>query len=80
MRTRKRAVEQLLKVAENHIGKRPMTRLSVIHAAREEEAQALLAQAIEQFHPQEIHTSLIGVVLGVHTGPGALGLVAEYAE
>ena len=36
-------------------------------------------KAIETFHPQETPLSYVTAVLGVHVGPGALGLIVEWS-
>lgn len=80
VRTRKRAVEHLLRVAEQQIKGRPVKRLSIMHGGVEVEAQKLLEDAVEQFKPKESFISYLSAVLGVHVGPGALGLVVEWED
>lgn len=78
VRTRKRAVEQMLSVAVQRAQGCPIRRVAVIHADVEDEAQRLLEQAQMRLQPEQIHLSYITPVLGVHVGPGALGLVVEW--
>ncbi len=78
VRTRKRAAEHLIKLAEQHAAGRPVKRLGVIHAEAEDEAQKLLEDAAAQFSPHETFMNYVAAVLGVHIGPGALGLIVEW--
>lgn len=80
VRTRKRAVEFLVKAAAERAGGCPVVRASIIHGDALEEAEALRKQAIEKFNPQETHLSYACTTIGVHTGPGVLGLVVEWAD
>lgn len=80
VRTRKRAVDHLLKMAVAPAGGRPVVRLAVIHGGVADEAQALLEKAVETFKPpHETYLSFVTAVLGVHVGPGALGIIVEWS-
>jgi DegV family protein with EDD domain len=78
VRTRKRAVGHLLKLAEQQAGGAAIRRLAVIHSGAPEDAEALLAQACEKLAPQDHYLSFITAVLGVHVGPGALGIIVNW--
>lgn len=79
VRTRKRALQQLPKVAADVLDGRQVKRLSVLHADAEAEGRAVLEQAQQQFQPEEIMFAYATTVLGVHAGPGAVGLVVEWS-
>jgi fatty acid-binding protein DegV len=64
-------------VAEEAAAGNPALRLSVIHADAEDEAQELLEKASSKIKPRETHLSYATLVIGVHTGPGALGIIIE---
>lgn len=80
VRTRKRAVDFLVKAAAEQAGGCPVVRASVIHGGVPDEAEALQQQAIEQFNPSETYLSYACTTIGVHTGPGVLGLAVEWAD
>lgn len=80
VRTRKRAVEQMLTVAVQRAGGCTIRRVAAIHGDAEGEVQRLLEQAKARFQPEESHKSYITPVLGVHVGPGALGIVVEWEK
>lgn len=77
VRTRKRALEQLLKAAQTFAAGQPVTRLAIIHGGVEVEAKVFFDRMVECFHPREQYISYVTSVLGVHIGPGAIGIVVE---
>lgn len=78
VRSRKRAAEHLVKVAAQRAAGCPVTRFAVIHGGCEDEAQDVLKHATEALQPTETYLSYATAVLGVHTGPGALGVIVEW--
>jgi DegV family protein with EDD domain len=79
VRTRKRAVATLLRTAASYAAGRPVCRLAVIHGDVEDEAKLLLDEAVGCFNPPETYLSYATAVLGVHVGPGTLGIVIEWS-
>lgn len=77
VRTRKRALQQVVKSAAKLLDGHPVARLSVLHADAEEEGREVLEEARAQFKPTETRIAYATTVLGVHAGPGAVGLVVE---
>ncbi len=78
VRTRKRAVERMLKMAADCAAGQPIQRLAIIHGDAEAEGQLMLETAVEQFGPDELYLSFVTAVVGVHVGPGALGIIVEW--
>lgn len=78
VRTRKRALERLSTAAEKLLGGKKVGRLSVLHADAEAEALTVLEAARAKFSPTQSHIAYATTVLGVHAGPGAVGLVVEW--
>jgi DegV family protein with EDD domain len=78
-RTRKKALDQL--VAETLRRFEPLgpERVAVIHAAAEEDARALQRAIERECEPVEMILSEITPVLGVHGGPGLVGICAYSA-
>jgi DegV family protein with EDD domain len=73
-RTKKKAVAELLKIAEDRLRGRQMLEAAVVHVDCLEEAQGLRDQVISRFGPANAHISDVSPVVGTHVGPGALGL------
>jgi len=78
-RTKKRAMTRLLEIMESRIGGAQTLYVAVIHGNAKEEALRLKQEIEERFSCQELHVSEISPVLGVHVGPGVVG-VAFYTE
>jgi DegV family protein with EDD domain len=79
VRTRKRALEHLVKVAADRAAGRTIERVAVIHGAAEDEARQVLDAAAGEFQPLETHLSYACTAIAVHTGPGMLGLVVDWS-
>ncbi len=77
VRTRKHALEYLVRLPAQNAGNR--LHLAVMHATCEDDAQKL-AQALEEaYRPVELLVSELSAFVGVHAGPGAVG-IAYYWE
>lgn len=77
VRTIKRAVNRLLDLCEDNIGKRTPIRLCSLHSSNSENADVLLETARQRFGISEVNdafTTEVSPVIGTHAGPGALGL------
>ncbi|MFH1140506.1 MAG: DegV family protein [Chloroflexota bacterium] len=76
-RTRSRATERLLREVERRTRGRPLV-VNVVHAADPEGAHYLCQRVQARFDCREAFVSEFSPAIGVHTGPGLLGL-AFYA-
>lgn len=73
-RTRKRSVSRLLKIMEEKVGSDEV-HVAILHGNIPDEAHELEQQIRGRFNCVELVTSEMGPVIGVHAGPGTLGLV-----
>jgi DegV family protein with EDD domain len=74
IRTKKKAISHMLEIAiQDHTAKSPKT-LVVLSAAAGEEAEEVQETLRAQFPTTELFMADISPVVGVHTGPKALGL------
>lgn len=80
VRTRKRAIEHLIKVAGSHVNGHKIARLAIIHGNVEADANGMLTQAVEHFPTEETYVTNITAVLGVHVGPGAIGIIVQWSD
>jgi DegV family protein with EDD domain len=76
VRTRKRALGRLIEETFKRVDPDKPTRVAIIHGAAAEDAQALLQEVERICEPQEVIASVITPVLGVHGGPGVVGICA----
>ena len=73
-RTRKRSVGRLVELMSEKVGDSPV-HVAILHGNTPEEADQLEQVVKRQFNIVDIITSDMGPVIGVHAGPGTLGLV-----
>ena len=73
-RTRIRSISRLLELTKEKAGAQPI-HVAILHGNTPEEAQQLELLVRSQFNCAELITADMGPVIGVHAGPGTLGLV-----
>jgi DegV family protein with EDD domain len=78
IRTTQRALVHMVKILENKMVKGLPLHVMVMHADAKENARTLANQIQEKITPQEIRLCEFTPVMGVHTGPGLVG-VAFYS-
>lgn len=66
---------KLVELVADRVGERRPLRVGVVHTDADAMAFELAKQAREQLRPHELITSELTPVLGIHTGPDAVGLV-----
>lgn len=79
VRGRKQSIDRLYKTIKEHLAK-PMNNVAICHGAAKEEAQELFDRLKNIGNIGEILMSHVSPVIGVHTGPGTLGLVVYQTE
>jgi len=72
-RTRTKAIRRLLDELADRVGDAPL-HVAILYSEAVDEAQRLKEEIEARFHCVEIHMEVVAPVLGVHAGPGALGL------
>ena len=77
-RTKRKALERMIEETKKRVGDSLM-HVAILQADVLEEAKRLKERMTTHFNCAELHIAEIPAVLGVHTGPGALGL-AFYKE
>jgi DegV family protein with EDD domain len=77
-RTKRRAIRLMLREMAERIGLHPL-HAAVFHADVPEESEDLRQRVAEQFNCVELYVAEFTPVMGIHTGPGVLG-VAFYVE
>ena len=76
VRTRRRALQEIVDETFRRLdGSEPM-RVGVLHGAAPEDARFLVEKVRERSDPRELVTTQITPVLGVHGGPGVVGIAA----
>jgi DegV family protein with EDD domain len=78
VRTKRKALEAMLDYLTEAVPTRgPQVRLGVTHAGADEETAQVSQALCERFETPHIFTCTLGPVIGVHVGPGTIG-VAVY--
>jgi len=75
VRTRRKSLDRIVELAIEQIGGRTPVRLSSLHANAPEDAKLVLKEASAKLNPIESVYSEVSPVVGVHAGPGVVGLV-----
>ena len=73
-RTKPRGVERLLKIMRERVGMGKPLHVIVMHANVSHEAEKLKDRVVSEFACAELFTTEFTPVMGVHVGPGLLGL------
>lgn len=77
-RSRSRGLKRLLDIVGERADQKPL-HISVLHAEAPQEAAALEKQIRDRFNIRNFYMTEIGPVVGVHTGPCAIG-IAFYTD
>jgi DegV family protein with EDD domain len=72
--SKRKATDRIFDLVGERIGKRTPIHLATIHANAREEAETLLQRVVDCYHPVESYITEVSPVLGVHAGPGTVGL------
>jgi len=73
-RTKPRGTERLLKIMRERVGAGKPLHVIVMHANARHEAERFKERIVSEFDCAELLTTEFTPVMGVHTGPGLLGL------
>jgi DegV family protein with EDD domain len=75
VRTKPKALDRVLELASEKLKGKSNIRIATLHANAEQEARDLLDKASKEFNAVESVLSSVSPVVGVHAGPGTVGLV-----
>jgi len=75
VRTRGKSLSRIVELAVEQIGSRQPVRLASLHANAADDARLVLEDASAKVNPIETVFSEVSPVVGVHAGPGVVGIV-----
>lgn len=75
VRTRRRGISRLLEVAGDGLDLSAPLGGAVLHSAGPEDAEELAVRYQARYQPQELTIAQVTPIIGVHVGPGAMGLI-----
>ncbi len=76
VRTRKRAVQRMIELVGEGIDPAQPVWLGVVGAGAQDEVRTAMAELEMLYHPERLYQSWLGASIGVHAGPGVLGIMA----
>ena len=79
VRTKRKAVAQMLVIAAERLEGKRMAEIAVLDADTVAEGDAIAEQVKEQFDISPVYRTTVSPVVGVHVGPGTVG-IAFYPE
>jgi DegV family protein with EDD domain len=74
VRTKAKATARLIDLIAMNVEGKDKIRISTLHAASPDEAQALERKIVERVKPIEHISSVVGPAIGTHVGPGTVGI------
>ncbi len=74
VRTQRKALEKMLNLLAEKLHSGSISRLSVLHANAASQADQLMSELVQRFHPAETIMTEVSPVIGTHTGPGTVGV------
>jgi DegV family protein with EDD domain len=74
VRTKKKGIATMLDKAEERLGGKSMAAVAVVDGDSPEEGDTVAAMVKERFGVEEVIRSGISPAIGIHAGPGAIGL------
>jgi DegV family protein with EDD domain len=77
VRTRRKAIDKMLELAMAY---ESIGEAAVMHGTTPEDAEALARRVTERLPGVPVHTGHIGPVIGVHGGPGIIGIIVLEGE
>jgi len=80
VRTKRKAVAQMLTVADERLGGRKMAEVGVIDVDSPAEGDALAEQAKDRFGVSTVYRTTVSPAIGTHAGPGTVGIAFYAAE
>jgi len=73
IRTKGKAVERMLELAEEYANNRPV-HVAIVHAAAPKEAEALKSTVQKRFNCVDFYVADLSPAIATHVGPGTLGI------
>lgn len=79
VRTKRKAIAQMLAVVEERLGGAQMAEVAVMDVDNPEEGDAVAERVKERFGTSTVYRTTVSPVIGTHVGPGTVG-IGFYAE
>lgn len=80
VRTKKKALQTMLSIFEKDAAGKANIHMTVFHGVADRDAEMVMDSIKNSFQPKTLVPSKLSPVLGVHTGPGTVGLAYYFEE
>jgi DegV family protein with EDD domain len=74
VRTKRRAIEEMLDTAEESLKGQPMAEVAVIDVDSREESNMVAQEVKQRFNISTVYQTAVSPVIGTHAGPGTVGM------
>ncbi|MCX7681024.1 MAG: DegV family EDD domain-containing protein, partial [Anaerolineae bacterium] len=74
VRTKRKAVERMLEIAEERLGGKPAAEVAVLDVDSPAEGDALAEEAKRRLGVDHVYRTTVSPVIGTHAGPGTVGI------
>ncbi|MGD8244551.1 MAG: DegV family protein [Anaerolineae bacterium] len=74
VRSKRRAIEEMLNTAEESLNGRPMAEVAVIDVDNREESDIVVQEVKRRFNLSTVHQTPVSPCIGTHAGPGTVGM------
>ena len=74
-RGRKKAISELIQKMQEKIGSEKQTLMGIMHASDPQGAEMVKGEITKVWSPDSMVESMVGPVIGTHTGPGTLAII-----
>lgn len=74
IRTRRRAIAEMLSAAEDCLDGKRMAEVAVIDVDSREESDLVAAEVKRRFNVSTVYQTTVSPLIGTHAGPGTVGL------
>ena len=74
VRTKRRAIAEMLDTAEECLNGKPMAEVAVIDVDNREESDVVATEVKRRFDVSTVYQTPVSPVIGTHAGPGTVGM------
>jgi DegV family protein with EDD domain len=75
VRSRRKSLRRMIEIVEERLHGRPPAEMAVMHVTAKADMEAIARQVSEQFKPPQLYHGIFTPVVGIHSGPGTVGVL-----
>ena len=74
VRSRGKSLRRIIQIAEARLAGRRPKELALMHTGADEDLPEFAERVVERLRPETVYTEVLTPVIGVHSGPGTIGI------